>query len=125
MIFDHLYPAMDNTNTMQSDYRWWRKAHDGSRSGKAQNSTIEDSIVGKSIPYAQVSNAHLQAHNHLDRHQEDEEWKCKHAHQDKLQMNNKHDQYSNNKWKISNIWYKEEHMIEIKETNHWDAITLK
>ena len=38
------------------------------------------------ILYEQVSNAHLQAHNHSDRHQEDEELICKLAHQDKLQF---------------------------------------
>jgi len=38
------------------------------------------------ILYEQVSNVHLQAHNHLDPHQEDEESICKPDHQDILQI---------------------------------------
>lgn len=42
--------------------------------------------MGSGVPYGQVSSAHLQAHNHLDPHQEDEELICKHVRRDKLSL---------------------------------------
>lgn len=60
-------------------------------------------ILHNTIPYGQASSAHLQAHNHLDPHQEDEELICKHGHQDRLQIDNNQDQSSNNKCNLSNI----------------------
>jgi len=72
------------------------------------------------ILYEQVSTVHLQAHNHLDPHQEDEESICKPGHQDILQIERL--SCSMNQGKITNYKKSKENKLTIGMPYLWGEL---
>lgn len=85
-MFNIYFRIFTSHNLPDPEVGKWRLPSSGSPTSYngSKREILVWSVYG--IPYGPVSSAHLQAHNHLGRHQEDEGLIYKHGHQDKLQL---------------------------------------